>query len=583
MSEMMGSVVHPVPEGPRLPTIAYFSMEIGLEPGLPTYSGGLGMLAGDTLRAAADIGLPMVGVTLLYRKGYFRQSLDGSGNQAESPEEWNPEHLVEAVPARVSVPVEGRPVRLRAWRYTVNGALGHRVPVYLLDSDLEENDPWDRTLTDHLYGGDERYRLAQEILLGIGGVTMLRILGHREFTAYHMNEGHSSLLGLALLDEVLGSRGDGAITAGAIREVRDRCVFTTHTPVPAGHDAFPMQMARGMLGERMSRYIEQASCCLDGVLNMTFLALFFSRYVNGVSMRHEDVSQDMFPTYPINAITNGVHVATWAAPPLRELFDRHVPEWRRDPHYLRYAVGIPVQEIRDAHAASKASLLREVEARTGRKLHSNVLTIGFARRATPYKRAGLIFSDLARLTRIARDAGPMQIVYAGRAHPRDWAGKDLIRSVYQFARELEEQIQVVYLENYDMALGRLLCSGVDLWLNTPEKPREASGTSGMKAALNGVPSLSVLDGWWIEGHVEDVTGWAIGESWRRESITSEEVAALYDKLEWKILPLYYQRPDGFARVRRSAIAINGSFFNAQRMLIQYLQNAYRPDVPKGRA
>jgi len=565
----------------RLPKVAYFSMEVGLEPSMPTYSGGLGVLAGDTLRAAADLGVRMVGVSLLYRKGYFRQHLDGQGNQTEDPAAWTPGNFLEPLTPQTTVTIEGRTVRVKAWQYSIKGVRGHIVPVYFLDTYLPDNDPRDQALTDHLYGGDKRYRLAQEVVLGLGGVGMLRALGHRDVQVYHMNEGHSALLTVAHLGRETGVRSLAAATEEDKEAVRHSCVFTTHTPVAAGHDRFPREMAQQVLGEEMTEALERTRCCLGGELNMTYLALVFSRYVNGVSMRHEDISQDMFPSYPINSITNGVHAATWTAAPFRRLFDRHFPEWRYDNQYLRYAVSIPLEEIRQAHLEAERALLAEVERRTGVALDPKPLTLCFARRATPYKRADMLFTDLDRLRRIAAEKGPFQVIFAGKAHPRDGGGKDLIRKIHQAAASLEGAVRVIYLEDYDMELGGLLCSGADVWLNNPLKPREASGTSGMKAAMNGVPSLSVLDGWWIEGCVEGVTGWSIGESWRAESDPAVEVPSLYDKLENVILPLYYGDPDGWALVQRSAIGLNGSFFNAQRMLVQYLRNAYLPQDREG--
>jgi starch phosphorylase len=553
-------------------SIAYFSMEVGLEPHMPTYSGGLGVLAGDTLRAAADLGIPMVGVTLLYRKGYFRQHLDERGNQTESPAVWSPEQFLEPMAPRVTVTLEERTVTVRAWRYRVRGLLGFEVPIYYLDTDVPENSAWDRSLTDCLYSGDQRYRLCQEVVLGMGGEAMLRALGHA-IDVYHMNEGHSALLVLGLL-----RRADGGrllpITPAARDTVRQQCVYTTHTPVPAGHDQFPFDLARQVLGANVADCLHSAECCLDRTLNMTYLGLYFSHYVNGVALRHGEISRDMFPNYPINSITNGVHAATWTAAPQQRLFDRHFPEWRRDNFYLRYALNLPLGEVQAAHAESKRLLLAEVERRTGLHLDPHVLTLGYARRATGYKRADLLFTDLERLRRIACNTGPLQIIYAGKAHPHDEGGKQLIRRILEAAAALHGTIPVLYLEEYDLELARFLCSGVDVWLNTPQKPQEASGTSGMKAALNGVPSLSILDGWWIEGCLEGVTGWAIGEDGGTPSIPEREIASLYDKLEYVVLPLYYSRPLAFAEVRRSAIALNGSFFNSQRMINQYLQNAY---------
>jgi starch phosphorylase len=564
------------PETPiQPPTVAYFSMEVGLDPAMPTYSGGLGVLAGDTLRAAADLRVPMAAVTLLHHKGYFHQHLDAEGNQTESPSVWSPEAFLEPLPPRVSVTIEGRQVQVRAWRYLVRGLSGHSVPVYLLDTALAENDPWDQTLTDYLYGGDERYRLCQETVLGLGGVAMLRALGHGGVRLYHMNEGHSALLGLALLEEQTEGRSVGDVTDADKQAVRKRCVFTTHTPVPAGQDQFSPDLVRQVLGEKWVTALQATGCCPSGILNMTYLGLFSSHYINGVSMRHEEISHDMFPGYPINSITNGVHGVTWTAPAFQSLYDRLIPEWRGDNLYLRYAVGIPLDEIQQAHAQSKRELLAQVEGRTGVRLQPAAMTIGFARRASAYKRADLLLSDIERLKRIATQVGPLQVIYGGKSHPRDESGKAIIRRIFEAAAALGDTLPVVYLEDYDMELARSLCAGVDLWLNTPQKPREASGTSGMKAALNGVPSLSVLDGWWIEGHAEGVTGWSIGDDWEPESDPSKETGSLYDKLEYVILPMFYGRPEAYAAVMRSAIALNASFFNAQRMMLQYLANAYQ--------
>jgi starch phosphorylase len=554
--------------------VAYFSMEVGLEPEMPTYSGGLGVLAGDTIRAAADLEIPMVGVTLLHRKGYFRQHLDENGNQSESPVDWYPEEFLEPQRPRVTLTIHEREVQVRAWRYNVHGVTGRTVPVFFLDTALEKNSEWDRTLTDHLYGGDNYLRLCQEVVLGLGGVAMLRALGYKKVTAYHMNEGHSALLSLALLEERMEKEDLTAITEDDIDAVRQGCVFTTHTPVPAGHDNFPVDMVRQVLGEERTNLLISSRCCLPQSLNMTYLALSFSRYVNGVSQRHGGISQNMFPEYPIDSVTNGVHGLTWTAPPFRRLYDSHMAGWRDDNLYLRYAVSISLDEIIEAHTETKRELFKEVEERTGIRLDPSVMTLGFARRAAPYKRADLLFSDSERLKRITTKFGGLQIIYGGKAHPRDESGKELIRRIYRVRESLRDAVRVVYLEEYDMKLAKHIVSGVDLWLNTPQKPQEASGTSGMKAALNGVPSFSVLDGWWLEGHVEGVTGWSIGDSWRAESDASEEIASLYEKLESVILPMFYERPRDYASIMRSAIALNGSFFNAQRMMFQYMRNAY---------
>jgi glycogen phosphorylase len=555
--------------------VAYFTMEIAADPRFPTYSGGLGVLAGDTLRSAADLGIPMVGMTLLHRKGYFRQRLDEKGQQSEEPQEWNPEQVLQPVEPAVSVVLDGKEVKVRGWRHLIIGLTGHTVPVYFLDVDLPENSAWERTLTDQLYGGDTAYRLCQEAILGIGGVRFLRAIGHRNIARFHMNEGHSALLTLALLEEEIGRHNLTKVSPADIEKVREKCVFTTHTPVPAAFDQFPLDLATRILGADRVRTFLATECCPTGTLNMTYLALRCSRYINGVAMRHGELSQTMFPNYPIHSITNGVHAATWTSAPFLELYDRHIPEWRQDNLYLRYAVGIGVDEIRQAHLHAKRELFSEIYKANGVQLSENVATLGFARRAAEYKRADLLFSDLNTLRTVQKNAGPFQVVFGGKAHPRDESGKAEIRKVFEAAAALRDVIPVVYVSDYDLHWAQLFTAGVDLWLNTPHRPFEASGTSGMKAALNGVPSFSVRDGWWVEGHFEGVTGWSIGYDEDPE-LSDVEIASLYDKLEHTILPLFYSQPSAFAQIMRSTIAVNGSFFNTQRMLSQYVRDAYFP-------
>jgi starch phosphorylase len=555
--------------------IAYFSMEFALETGMPTYSGGLGVLAGDTIRAAADFRIPMVGVTLLHRKGYFHQRLDASGWQSEEPEDWEVERLLSEMSQRTAVTIEGRNVYLRCWRYEVRGAGNFRAPVYFLDSDLPENSEYDRTLTHYLYGGDQRYRLCQEIILGIGGVRMLRVLGYNEIARFHMNEGHSSLIALELLEEQAREEGRTQIAQEDVEAVRKQCIFTTHTPVPAGHDQFPLELAAQTLG-RQDIFEMRDVFNFDGLLNMSHLALNVSHYVNGVAKRHGEVSRRMFTGYNIDEITNGVHGATWTAEPFQQLYDRYIAGWRQDNFSLRYALSIPRREVWKAHAVAKTLLLRQVQKTTGVAMTVDVLTLGFARRAAAYKRGDLLFADLDRLRKIASTIGPFQVVFAGKAHPKDERGKEMIKRIFEGMQSLRNEIRIAYLENYDLDLGKMLTSGVDIWLNTPQPPLEASGTSGMKAALNGVPSLSILDGWWIEGCIEGVTGWAIGNQNDRteNDDRAKDAASLYDKLEKSIFPLYLQNRSGFIDVMRHAIALNGSFFNTHRMIQQYVIKAY---------
>ena len=546
-------------------------MEIALSPALPTYSGGLGMLAGDTLRSASDTAAPMVAISIAHRRGYFRQHLDSQGQQTESDVPWSPESILPSAGEVVTITMQGREVQLRAWRFDVTGVNGHIVPVFLLDADVEGNDPWDRKLTDYLYGGDTYYRLCQETILGLGGIALLNALGCRP-EVYHMNEGHAALLTIGLLESQLAGAPLRNATEADIEAVRRQCVFTTHTPVPAGHDQFGLDQMYQILGHDRASAIDRTGCLHNGLMNMTYIALKFSRYVNGVAMQHGIVSQQMFPDYKAHSITNGVHAATWLAEPFQQLFDVQLPAWRSDNQYFRSVYGITPADIAATHRQGKLRLLAEVAARTGQHFDPNVLTLGFARRVATYKRASLLFHDTARLVAIAEKIGGLQIIFAGKAHPADTAGKGLIREVFAAAAHLNSSaLKIVYLENYDWDLGALLTQGVDVWVNTPRRPYEASGTSGMKAALNGVPSLSILDGWWIEGCAENVTGWAI-ENADTEDL---EAANLYAKLENSVAPMF-ANPAAWNAMQRHCIAINGTFFNTHRMLGQYFGNSYFP-------
>lgn len=576
--------------------IAYFSMEIALDARIPTYSGGLGVLAGDTVRTAADLGIPMIAVCLLHRHGYFRQVLDAEGNQHTLSDEWPVEAHLQGLPQRVSVSLESRTVAVAAWRFEVQGAAGHIVPVIFLDTDLDDNAPADRELTDQLYGGDEAYRLSQEVILGFGGVRMLRALGCERIQRFHMNEGHAALLTIELLDEAARSAGSPTIGAREINRVRSQCVFTTHTPVQAGHDKFPLELVYRLAGERRhvldtrdvlavetyqrvlgaeGTFTSTAAMARHGtVLNMTYLALNLSRYVNGVARKHGELSELMFSGYQVDAITNGVHAASWVCPQMAALFDEYIPGWQRDNFSLRYALTIPAERIVKAHHQARAALLAEIETRTGKRLDPQVLTIGFARRMTAYKRPDLLFMDLDRLRAIASAHGPIQLVFSGKAHPHDADGRALIQAVHAASRSLGADVPLVFLPGYDVRLAQLLVSGSDVWLNTPRPPNEASGTSGMKAAMNGVPSLSTLDGWWLEGHLEDITGWAVGTADAGESDDVRDARSLYHALETRVVPCFYREPERFALIMRHCIALNGAFFNSQRMLHEYVAKAY---------
>ncbi len=555
--------------------IAYFSMEIAFDDSIPTYSGGLGVLAGDILWTAYDLAIPMIGVTLLVRDGYFKQTINSEGRQTESPVNWNVEELLEEMPQRIKVQIEGRDVLVRAWKYTRLQEGLVPIRIFLLDTDLPENTPYDRSLSNYLYGGDLQYRLCQEIVLGIGGVRMMNALGY-EIEKYHLNEGHVSLLTLELLSQTANRYGRTIPNKSDVAGVRDLCAFTTHTPVPAGHDTFPLDMAQNLI--RRPEIMELKDIFVrDDKVNLTYIALNLCGYVNGVSRKHQQVSRKMFPGYDIDVITNGVRVKTWVSPYHKELFDKYLPVWSSESLNLRYAATIPHQEIWDAHIKAKESLFSYIKANYGVELDINVFTLGFARRMTAYKRPALIFDDVERLKKIVEKVGPLQIVFGGKAHPNDTNGKEIIHKIFEYKNELKDLVKIVYLENYNRKLAKLFIPGVDVWLNNPQRPSEASGTSGMKAAVNGVPSLSVLDGWWIEGHIEGVTGWAIGDvssDPEKNDNPHYDAMALLDKLENVVMPLYYNKREDFIDIMLQSIALNASFFNTQRMLLEYLHKAY---------
>jgi starch phosphorylase len=556
-------------------------MEIGISHDIPTYAGGLGVLAGDLLKSFADMNAPMIGITLINSKGYFHQLVNENGEQYETPVEWDPSKSMILMPNIVTVNIENREIKIRAWQLIVRGQGGHNIPIFFLDSNVEGNSDYDRTITSFLYGGDRQYRLMQEIVLGIGGIKMLDSLGYNHIKKYHMNEGHSALLTVELLKKTYKETGETEENHYNIQSVKDRCVFTTHTPIAAGHDAFDIQLFQKLLNGYVPKFVLDKAIH-DGMVNMTLLALNFSTFVNGVAKRHGEVTREMFPGYVINEITNGIHPQTWICPSFKQIFDKYMPEWIRDPFTLRYALSIPKEEILDAHLQAKKDLFEYIKDKTGVVLDPLRFTIGYARRFTEYKRPDLILQDLERLKEVSQRVGDIQIIFSGKAHVHDYRGKELIKKIISIGKQINQEngrIKIVFVLGYDMHVARKMVAGCDVWLNTPQRPLEASGTSGMKAALNGVPQASTLDGWWIEGCVENITGWSLGPhpqdpGFKEDSDMLDEAKDLYDKLENTIIPTFYGNKDKWADIMRHSIAINASFFNSYRMAQQYLANAY---------
>jgi starch phosphorylase len=566
--------------------VAYFSAEFGLDQSLPTYSGGLGVLAGDHLKSASELGVPLVGIGLFYSRGYFRQRLDEGDRQVERyPRNDNarlPMTLVPMAPTVLLADEEDTlvPIRIGVWKVKVG-----RVSLYLLDTKVEGNPDWARDVTNTLYGGDRLNRLRQELVLGVGGVRVLRELGLAP-TVFHMNEGHSAFLQLERLRELVEERR--VERDEALERLRSSTVFTTHTPVPAGNEVFDPELVRRNIGPLVERcgfewdeFAELGKVrAEDEVFGLTPFALRTSAYANGVSELHGAVSRELWQELgvPITSITNGVHVRTWLAGELEGLLGTTSPNLER-------ALELRDEDLWSAHRAAKARLLEFIRrTRRAPALDPEALTIGFARRFATYKRAGLLFSQPERLARLLGDAGrPVQILLAGKAHPADEEGKDVIQGVVDFARSAEGAGHVVFLPDYEMTLARRLVQGVDIWLNTPRRPMEASGTSGMKAALNGVLNCSILDGWWAEGY-SPARGFAIGTedaAATEEEQDAADAEALFAALEQQVLPAYYERdehglPQRWIEMMRHSIAELGTQFSTNRMVMEYVERLYLP-------
>ena len=540
--------------------VGYFTAEIGLWSELHTYSGGLGVLAGDHVKSAADAEIPLVGVTLVYRKGYGRQHLDKDGVQTETYRDLDPAQHMQDTGMEISLPLDGGELWAKVWRADITGVSGHVVPVYFLDTFHPKNSEKHLELGLTLYGGDDYVRIRQEYLLGVGGLRLLDKLG-LEVDGLHLNEGHCTF---ALL-EMLGK--------GWTREqLAKRVLFTTHTPVPAGHDRFEWEAVEEVLGDLLPADAKQlvigAGDPEEGRrISMSHLAVALSGPVNAVSNLNAWVASSMFADHHIAPITNGVHHITWTSPMMADLFDKQLPGWREDPTKLAHAGKIPTDDLAGARNVARKVLRELVQTSTGVRLDKNRLTIGFARRFATYKRANLVFSDLERLREIG--AGKIQFVFSGKAHPRDEGGKALIKSIFDSAKDLENEIPVAFLEDYSMATGLAMTGGVDIWLNNPIRPMEASGTSGMKAAMNGVPNCSILDGWWPEGCEHGVNGWAIGEA-DDERDDVRDAKNVLDVIENEVLPAWDEGDEKWCEIMRASIATSARFTGA-RMISDYLR------------
>jgi len=540
--------------------VGYFTAEIGIWSELHTYSGGLGVLAGDHVKSAADAEINLIGVTLLYREGYGRQHIDETGNQTESFAAIDPsDHLIDTG-LELTLPLDGGTLYSKIWKIEVVGVTGHVVPVYFLDTHHPENSGYHRRLGARLYGGNDDVRIRQEYLLGVGGVRLLNKMD-KDFSGLHLNEGHCSFALLELLNQGW-SRAD----------LSKKILFTTHTPVPAGHDRFNWDDVNEVLGELMpDDAVELVKSVGDpeggARCSMSHLAVALAEQVNAVSNLNAEVASKMFDNYQIHPLTNGVHHITWTSPIMAELFNSQLPGWKQNPTLLANADQLSSDDLLDARRKNRKVFRELVKASTGVELKEDRLTIGFARRFATYKRANLVFHDLDKLREIG--AGKIQFVFSGKAHPRDEGGKQLIRDIYGSAKHISQDIPVAFLENYDMDTGLAITSGVDIWLNNPVRPMEASGTSGMKAAMNGVPNCSILDGWWPEGCQHGVNGWAIGSS-EDERDDERDAENIYSVLQNEVLPSWEKGDEIWANIMRASIATSARFTGA-RMISEYMK------------
>lgn len=536
--------------------VAYFSAEIGIKEEIKTYSGGLGILAGGTIKAMADLEVPFCAITLLYKYGFFKQKIVND-YQEELNDCWDYKNILIDTKKEIKVNISGTDIYVKIWKYEYTGITGHKIPIYFLDTHLEKNPLWACQLTDNLYQGD---RLSQEIILGIGGIRALKELEINTIEKYHMNEGHSSFLTLELY-----KNNGKENNIWSDEEIKNKCVFTTHTPIPAGHDKFSYsEIYEKLKGEIDILPLHIKKLAGEDLLNTTLLALNFSSYHNGVSKKHGDVTKKMFPNFEIDYITNGVHLQSWTSKYFKELYNKYMPGWEKQNSKLKEIFKIPNSQIYRAHQLAKEELIDFINQKNivDTTLKKNVLTIGFARRFIQYKDAELIFENLEELKKLG---GKVQFIFAGKSHKNDPWGKNIMKDIIDNANDLKEHIQIAFLENYDIEIAKKLVAGCDLWLNTPIPPSEASGTSGMKAVVNGCLHFSRVDGWAIESFERNGGGFPIAE-----------YEDFIRTLEFKIIPMYYsENKTSWVEEMKLSIGNSATYFNTHRMAKEYISKAYK--------
>lgn len=534
------------------PKTAYICMEFGLSDDIKLYTGGLGILAGDTIKSFADLGLPVVGIGILYKHGYLDQALDETEGQIAKPQEWDYTKVLNLI-GKTTINLAKENVQVNIWEYIYTSNLsGKSVSILLLDTDLEENSPEFRAVSDKIYAPDSEIFRRQLLVLGLGSKYALDSLGCREINTFHLNESHSALIALEIDHPVA------------------QVVFTTHTPLLGGHTRLPIEWLQNICKPEQLRKIPPTAFENTDTINLTRLALSLADYSNAVSSKHQEVSSAMFPEHKIDYITNGIHSPTWVSDSINQVLKSYFSNWQMHPEILRYVEGIPSQEIQQAHQINKDNFTKYLQAQPNIDFIPNAFTIGFARRATEYKRAHLIFSDIERLLKLAEKYRGLNIVFAGKAYHTDNVGFDIIKRILEISKQYNnEYFKVIYLPNYSIEMAKMLVSGVDVWLNTPRISYEASGTSGMKASLNGVLNISTYDGWWPESGIHNINGWTISGHDEYQEINS-----MYDNIN-NALDTFYNNREKFTRMQRSAISLIGSYYNTQRMVLEYIRKGYK--------
>ncbi len=546
--------------------IAYFVMEVGLDENIPTYSGGLGTLTGDTLYSFADLGIPAVCITLLYKKGYVYQKIGKDGRQMDLEDNWNYTEKLNPLPIQIELPIKDKNQKIKVWEYTVKGK--RNIKILFLDGDIDGNDERVRDAFQRLYYSDKERRLIQEIALGIGGYRALKTLGYH-ITLYHINESHSAFLLFELLKENPNPE-----------DVKKKVVFTTHTSLPVGHDIFPLDMVK----EQLKLYDGinwKDEATADNNLDLSLLSAKYSSIVNAVSLKHKFITKRSYAFREVDYITNGVYHKRWVCEELKDIYDRYLPSWDDNPALLKQAYDIPSIELLKAHLEAKEKLINFINKNYDASFIVECPMLCVARRITAYKRNNLILRDMERLIKIAEKFGCLQLVFAGKAHPADEEGKAIVKDVndkINYAKSRTKDLRMVFIENYGIHVAKLLVSGCDVWLNNPKRPYEACGTSGMKAAMNGVINFSTWDGWWLEGGIEGINGWGIGPRphWldMSESNDEEDLEDIYGKLQHLILPAYYYHQDEWVKMMKNSIATVGPYFNTYRMVSEYFVKIY---------